>query len=69
MHVPINVSKYGMRNTQVTMFDYWEVIVSILSNMDVMDPSNLLFYDNYDPTKFHPAGVPIGEVITSNIFV
>ena len=58
-----------MKNTQVTMFNFREVIVSLLSNMDVMNHSNLLFYDNYPPTKCHPSGCPIGEVITSNIFL
>ena len=59
MHVPINVSEYGMNNTQVTMFYFKEVTVRLLSNMDVMDHFNLLFYDNDDPSKCHPAGGPI----------
>lgn len=51
-----------------TLFDFREVMVSLLSNKAIMDPNNLLFYDDSDPTKIHPVGSPIDSVISSDVF-
>lgn len=51
-----------------TVFDFREVMVSLLSNKSIMDPNNLIFYDDKDPTKIHPVGCPISSVVTSDVF-
>lgn len=51
-----------------TVFDFREVLISLLSNKSIMDPNNLLFYDDKDPFKVHPVGSPIDSVISSDVF-
>ena len=52
----------------MTIIDFREVLIDILSNQDIMSTSNLLFYDDNDPHKIHPRNCEIGEIITSDVF-
>ena len=54
---------------KMTIFDFREVIAEMLSNEDIMDPFNLLFYDYDDPFKVHPRDCDVGEIITSDVFL
>ena len=51
-----------------TVFDFREVVISLLSNNEVMDPENLLFASDSDPFQIHPVGSPITSVINSDVF-
>ena len=57
-----------MTNTQVTIFDIKEVLTCMLSNNDIMNPKNLLFFDPINPSLCHPSNSDIGEVITLHVF-
>lgn len=53
---------------QVTMFDFREVLVDLLSNEDLMNSNVLQFYDSNNPTLIHPRDCNVGEIITSDVF-
>ena len=61
--IPINPTMA----TFSTIFDFNEVLVDMLMNDDIM--SNLLFYDNDNPTSIHPGSSDVGEIITSDVFL
>ena len=65
IHVKIDVSNY----IKMTIVDFKEVIVDMLANQDIMNSSNLLFYNYNDPTKVHPRDSDVGEIITSDVFL
>ena len=45
VNVSLSLRDHGMTNTQVTIFDIKEVLTCMLSNNDIMNPKNLLFFD------------------------
>ena len=53
--------------TNVTVISFREGLIDLLSNEEVMDPNNHVFYDDHDPTKIHPVGTPFGETMTSDV--
>ena len=50
----INVQIDESNFINMTIFQFGEVIIDMLSNDDIMNPHNLLFYDDNDPTKNSP---------------
>lgn len=68
VNVSLSLKEHGMTNTQVTVFDIKEVLTCMLSNNDIMNPKNLLFFDPINPSLCHPSNSDIGEVITSHVF-
>ena len=52
---------------KIPVFDFREIMSEMLSNEAIM--SNLLYYDNNDPTKVHPRSCDVGEIITSDVFL
>ena len=68
VNVSLSLKEHGMTNTQVTVFDIKEVLTCMLSNNDIMNPKNLLFFDPINPSLCHPLNSDIGEVITSHVF-
>ena len=53
---------------KATVFDTREVLVDLLTNDEVMDPKNLDFYDDSDPTKDHPLRENISVIGTSSVY-
>ena len=56
------------KSIKTTIIDFREVLIDMLSNSDIMNPKNLLFYDPLRPNLIHPFKTKIGEPVTSDVF-
>ena len=45
VNVPLSLREQGMNQTQVTIFNIKEVLTCMISNSDIMNPKNILFFD------------------------
>ena len=53
---------------KMTIIDFREVLIDMLSNDDMMNMSNLQFFDHENPSAVHPRNCDVGEIITSDVF-
>ena len=51
VNVTLSLREQGMNQTQVTIFNIKEVLTCMLSNTDIMNPKNILFFDPRNPSS------------------